>query len=60
MRDETERVEVGGACGGRDRPHARAEHGDPRYILDLVRRIVTVSLETMGIVRSLPELHEAE
>ena len=36
------------------------EHGDPRYILDLVRRIVTVSLETMGIVRSLPELHEAE
>ena len=35
------------------------EHGDPRYILDLVKRIVTVSLETLRIVRNLPPLDEA-
>ena len=35
------------------------EHGEPRYILDLVKRIVTVSLETMKIVKSLPPLEEA-
>ncbi|GAB7007714.1 DEAD/DEAH box helicase [Nocardioides sp. AN3] len=29
---------------------------DPRYILDLLARIVTVSLETMKIVDALPEL----
>ena len=36
------------------------EHGEPRYILDLVRRIVTVSVETVAIVRALPALREAE
>ncbi len=36
------------------------ERGDPRYILDLVKRIVTVSVETVHIVRGLPELREAE
>ena len=35
------------------------EHGQPRYLLDLVKRIVTVSLETMAIVKSLPPLEEA-
>ncbi len=30
---------------------------DPRYILDLVKRIVRVSLETQQIVHSLPPLH---
>ncbi len=30
--------------------------GDPRYPLDLLLRVITVSLETMKIVRSLPEL----
>ncbi len=30
--------------------------GDPRYPLDLLLRIITVSLETMKIVRSLPQL----
>ena len=30
--------------------------GDPRYPLDLFLRIITVSLETMKIVRALPEL----
>nr|WP_277602068.1 type ISP restriction/modification enzyme [Nocardioides sp. KC13] len=32
------------------------EVGDPRYILDLLARVVTVSLETMKIVDSLPPL----
>jgi predicted helicase len=32
------------------------EHDEPRYILDLLRRIVTVSLETMKIVDNLPAL----
>lgn len=36
------------------------ELGEPRYILDLVKRIVTVSVETMAVVRGLPELREAE
>ena len=29
---------------------------DPRHIIDLLRRIVTVSLETMKIVDALPAL----
>ena len=32
------------------------EHGNPRYIIDLIGRIVTVSLETTKIVDSLPPL----
>ena len=32
------------------------EHGEPRYILDLLKRIVTVSIETMKIVDHLPPL----
>ena len=32
------------------------EHDDPRYIIDLVKRIVTVSIATMSIVDALPEL----
>ncbi|MCY4392190.1 MAG: damage-inducible protein, partial [Chloroflexi bacterium] len=36
------------------------ERDEPRYILDLVKRIVTVSVETMCIVRGLPELREAD
>jgi len=32
------------------------EQGDPRYILDLLARIVTVSVETVKIVKSLPPL----
>lgn len=31
-----------------------AEHDDPRYILDLLKRITAVSLESMRIVDSLP------
>lgn len=29
---------------------------DPRYIIDLLARIVTVSLETMSIIDALPAL----
>jgi hypothetical protein len=32
------------------------EAGDPRYILDLLARVVTVSVETMRIVDGLPAL----
>ena len=33
-----------------------AEHDDPEYILKLLKRIVTVSVETVAIVNSLPSL----
>ena len=36
------------------------EVGDPRYIIDLIKRIVTVSLETNKIVAGLPALEIAE
>ena len=36
------------------------EIGDPRYIIDLVKRVTTVSVETMSIVRALPPLAERE
>jgi predicted helicase len=32
---------------------------DPRYIFDLLRRIVRVSIETVKIVNSLPALEES-
>ena len=32
------------------------EHGDPRYIVDLVKRITRVSIETVAIVNALPRL----
>ena len=37
-----------------------AEHGKPSYILDLLKSIVTVSVETVRIVASLPALAIAE
>nr|WP_246287103.1 type ISP restriction/modification enzyme [Schumannella luteola] len=33
------------------------EHGNPRYILELIQRIVTVSLRTVDLVDSLPPLN---
>jgi predicted helicase len=33
-----------------------AEHGNPRYIVDLVKRVVRVSVETVRIVNGLPSL----
>ena len=35
-----------------------AEIGNPRYIVDLVKRVTTVSVETMAIVKALPPLEE--
>ena len=32
------------------------EHNNPRYIIDLIKSVVTVSLETRQIVKGLPEL----
>ena len=32
------------------------EHNNPRYILDLILSIITVSIETMKIVNNLPKL----
>jgi predicted helicase len=34
------------------------EHNDPKYILNLLKSIITVSLETMEIVNALPALKE--
>ena len=36
--------------------YANETVGDPRYPLDLLRRVITVSLETMKIVKALPPL----
>ena len=32
------------------------EHNNPRYILDLILSLITISIETMKIVKSLPKL----
>ena len=34
------------------------EHDDPKYILNLLKSVITVSLETMKIVNALPPLNE--
>jgi predicted helicase len=34
------------------------EHNQPRYILDLLKRVVNVSVETLKIVNTLPALNE--
>jgi predicted helicase len=34
------------------------EHNDPRYIVDLIKRVARVSIETMKIVNALPALNE--
>ncbi|HEX3355535.1 MAG TPA: type ISP restriction/modification enzyme [Tepidisphaeraceae bacterium] len=34
------------------------EHKQPRYIADLIGRVVRVSMETIGIVKGLPGLNE--
>jgi predicted helicase len=36
----------------------RREHDQPRYIVDLIGRVVRVSMETMEIVKALPALNE--
>lgn len=47
-------VKVDKASGIINDPNGWSE--DPRYIIDLLKRIVTVSLETMKIVDALPAL----
>ena len=32
------------------------EHNDPAYILNLLKRVIRVSMETVKIVRDLPSL----
>ena len=32
------------------------EHGNPRYILDMIESVVRVSVETVRIIKNLPEL----
>lgn len=32
------------------------EHNNPRYILDLILSLITVSIETMKIVKNLPKV----
>ncbi len=34
------------------------EHDDPKYILNLLKSIITVSMETMKVVEKLPALKE--
>jgi len=51
-------VSVDKDSGIKNDPNTWSE--DPRYILDLVKRIVRVSLETVRIVKGLPALKESE
>lgn len=54
---ESNRVRTDKASGIRNDPNDWAmEHEDPTYILDLVGRVVTVSMRTLDIVDSLPHL----
>ena len=54
------RVRTDRASGIADDPNDWGlERGEPAYVADLVGRIVTVSVETMHIVRGLPPLDEA-
>lgn len=56
---ERYQVTVDKDSGIRNDPNDWArEHHQPRYILDLLKRIVRVSLETMKIVNALPALNE--
>ena len=36
------------------------EHDDPKYILNLLKSIITVSVETMKVVNGLPPMLERE
>jgi len=46
------------ASGIKNEPNAWSD--DPRYIVDLIKRIVRVSLESVRIVAGLPALQEAK
>jgi predicted helicase len=32
------------------------EHANPRYIIDLLLRVINLSLQTVAIVKTLPEI----
>jgi len=51
-------VIVDKASGIKNDPNAWSE--DPRYIVDLVKRIVRVSVESARIVKGLPSLNEVK
>jgi predicted helicase len=54
---ESNRVRIDKSSGIRNDPNDWAtEHGDRTYVLDLVGRVVTVSMRTLDIVDSLPHL----
>ena len=56
---ERYQVSVDKDSGIRNDPNDWArEHGQPRYIVDLLKRVVRVSMETMKIVATLPGLNE--
>ena len=56
---ERYQVTVDKDSGIRNDPNDWArEHQQPRYILDLLKLAVRVSLETMKIVNALPALNE--
>ena len=58
---ERYQVKTDKASGIRNDPNDwAAEHGDPEYILNLLGRIVTVSVETVAIVNALPALRIRE
>ena len=50
-------VKVDKASGIKNDPHDWGlEHNNPRYILDLILSVITVSIKTNDIVRKLPKL----
>jgi predicted helicase len=56
---ERYQVTVDKESGIRNDPNAWGiEHGQPDYIVNLVKRVVRVSVETVKIVKSLPPLNE--
>ena len=56
---ERYQVTVDKDSGIRNDPNDWAlEHQQPRYIVDLLKRVVRVSMETMKIVATLPALNE--
>ena len=58
---ERYQVKTDKASGIRNDPNDWAtEHDDPEYILNLLKRIVTVSVETVAIVNALPALRIRE
>lgn len=51
------RVTIDNASGIENDPNKWGEErGNPRYILDLIMSVITVSLKTLDIVDSLPDV----